>query len=209
MAGWSNISLNGRALAWSLLLAVGAGIVSGLVPGLAAMRLNLVDQLKTGSRAVAGAGRTRWLRNVFAVSQIALAVALVIGAALMSKGLTAMLHSADPYNSGQLLTFNIHLPVARYDTPRSRPPGRTKAWKSCALCREWSAPRCPLRSQRLTMAGSTKPDRESPARSRPVANRAAAAGERGYFGAFHIPLHLRTLVGFSTPATICVRSRWP
>ncbi|HEX3470417.1 MAG TPA: ABC transporter permease, partial [Silvibacterium sp.] len=61
MAGWSNISLNGRALAFSLLLAVGAGIVSGFLPALEAMRINLVDQLKAGSRTSTGAGRTHRL----------------------------------------------------------------------------------------------------------------------------------------------------
>ena len=92
MAGWSNISLNGRALAFSLLLALLAGVVSGFAPALEAMRINLVDQLKSGSRAVTGTARSHKLRNVLAVAQIALAVALVIGAALMSKGMLGMLH---------------------------------------------------------------------------------------------------------------------
>ncbi len=56
MAGWSNISLNGRALAFSLLLALGAGIVSGFAPALEALRVNLVDQLKSGSRGHCGSG---------------------------------------------------------------------------------------------------------------------------------------------------------
>jgi putative ABC transport system permease protein len=120
MAGWSNISLNGRALAWSLLLAVGAGLISGFAPALVAMRMNLVDQLKSGSRAIAGTGRSRWLRNVFAVAQISLAVALVIGAALMSKGMMAMMHSADQHNPARMLTFSVHLPAARYDTPQKQ-----------------------------------------------------------------------------------------
>jgi putative ABC transport system permease protein len=54
MAGWSNISLNGRALAFSLLLAVLAGVVSGFAPALEGLRINLVDQLKSGSRARGG-----------------------------------------------------------------------------------------------------------------------------------------------------------
>ena len=45
LAGWNNISLNGRALAFSLLLAVAAGAISGFAPALAALRVNLVDQL--------------------------------------------------------------------------------------------------------------------------------------------------------------------
>ena len=104
MAGWSNISLNGRALALSLSLAILAGIVSGFAPALQALRVNLVEQLKAGSRSVAGPGRGHKLRNILAVAQISLAVALVIGASLMSKGMLAMLHVADRYQPAQTLT---------------------------------------------------------------------------------------------------------
>jgi len=117
MAGWSHIALNGRALALSMLLAIGAGVVAGFAPALQALRMNLVDQLKSGSRAIAGSGRSRWPRNVFAIAQISLAVALVIGAALMSKGMTAMTHSSDRYDPSHMLTFSVHPPAARYDKP--------------------------------------------------------------------------------------------
>ena len=116
MAGWSNISLNGRTLALSLGLAVLAGIVSGFAPALEALRINLVNQLKSGSRSVVGSRRSSKLRNLLAVAQIAMAVALVIGAALMSKGMLGMLHLADPYHPNRTLTFGVHLPAARYDT---------------------------------------------------------------------------------------------
>jgi predicted permease len=120
MAGWSNISLNGRALFFSLLLAISAGIVSGFAPALEALRINLTEQLKSGSRSVVGAGRSRKLRNILAVAQISLAVALVVGAALMSKGLMSMLHLADRYQPDQMLTFDLHLPEERYDTPEKK-----------------------------------------------------------------------------------------
>ena len=115
-AGWSNISLNGRALALSLLLAVVAGAISGVAPALEALRLNLVDQLKSGSRAVVGSGRSHRLRNLLSIAQISLAMSLVIGAALMCKGMWALLHLGDRYQPTQALQFNLHLP-ARYDTP--------------------------------------------------------------------------------------------
>ena len=135
MAGWSNISLNGRALAFSLLMAVGAGLVSGFTPALEALRINLVDQLKAGSRAVVGAGRSRKLRNVLAVAQVALAVALVIGAALMSKGMMGMLHLADAYQPNRTLTFDAQLPPARYDTPQKQ-----AAWYAESLARVRALP---------------------------------------------------------------------
>jgi putative ABC transport system permease protein len=128
LAGWSTISLNGHAMAYSLLLAVAAGLACGLLPAMEALRVNLTEQLKSGSRAVAGATHGRWLRTGFAVAQIALAMTLVVGAALMAKGMGSMLHAADRYNPGQTLIFDVHLPAKRYDTPEKQ-----AAWQSAAL----------------------------------------------------------------------------
>ena len=133
MPGWSNTSLNSRTLAFSLLLAVGTGVVTGIVPALEALRLNLVDQLRSGSRGTTGSRRSHPLRSIFAVAQIALAVALVIGAALMSKGMNSLLHVADDYNPTHVLTFRPTLPHKRYDTPQkmaawyARQPGQAAA----------------------------------------------------------------------------------
>jgi putative ABC transport system permease protein len=120
MPGWSNTSLNGRALMFTMLLAVTAGVVSGFAPALEALRVNLVNQLKSGSRSSTGSGRTHRLRSIFAVTQIAFAVALVIGAALMSKGMDTMLHVADSFNPNKALVFAVSLPNDRYDTPEKR-----------------------------------------------------------------------------------------
>jgi putative ABC transport system permease protein len=120
MPGWSNTSLNGRVMAFSLLLAVAAGLISGIAPAVEALRLNLVEQLRSGSRGTTASRRSGRLRSIFAVSQIALAVALVIGAALMSKGMFRLLHLADVYQPDKVLTFIVNLPPARYDTPRKQ-----------------------------------------------------------------------------------------
>ena len=120
MSGWSNTSINGRVLAFSFGLAALAGLIAGMIPAAESLRVNLVDQLKSGSRSSIGSGGTHRLRNIFAVAQIALAVALVIGAALMSKGINAWLHAADFYQPGKMLTFSVALPIARYDTPQKQ-----------------------------------------------------------------------------------------
>ncbi|HVZ83400.1 MAG TPA: ABC transporter permease [Terracidiphilus sp.] len=130
VAGWSNISLNGRGLLFSLVLAVGAGVVSGFMPALEALRVNLAGQLKAGSRSSIGSGHSRRLRSFFAGAQIAFAVALVIGAALMAKGMEAMLHLADAYEPGKVLTFSVDLPDTRYDTPQKQ-----AAWYAASVDR--------------------------------------------------------------------------
>ncbi|HTW81826.1 MAG TPA: ABC transporter permease [Terracidiphilus sp.] len=117
--GWQNTQLNGRALAFSLLLAVVAGVVATIAPALEALRISPAEQLKAGSRSQVGGGRAR-LRTVFAVAQISLAVALVIGAALISKGTDALLHKIDVYSPQHALIFNVNLPESRYDGPGKR-----------------------------------------------------------------------------------------
>ena len=189
MAGWSNITLNGRALVFSLLLAVAAGIVSGFAPALEALRINLVEQLKAGSRAVVGSGRSRRLRNVLAVAQISLAVALVIGATLMCKGMLAMLHMADRYQPTQTLTFNVHLPVARYDTP-----AKLAGWYDQSLAKLRALPGA-ARSD-VTSAlpysdwgwidGCQIENRPQRSGDSPSALRLPVSA--GYFGAFQIPI---------------------
>jgi putative ABC transport system permease protein len=114
VAGWYTIHLNMRALFFSALLAVAAGVISGLAPALEALRINLVDQLKSGSRTETGGSRNHRLRNFFATAQIALAVALVIGSALMCKGMWSTLQFANVYHPRQVLIFDVTLPKTRY-----------------------------------------------------------------------------------------------
>ncbi len=120
ISGWTNISLNGRALAFSLFLALAAGLISGLMPALKALRVDLVTQLKAGSRTTSASRETHRLRDLFSVSQIAFSVLLVIGAALMCKGMWSMLHVADVYQPKQVLTFHVDLPAGRYAADERR-----------------------------------------------------------------------------------------
>ncbi len=189
ITGWSNISLNQRAMALSLLLAVGAGAISGFAPALAALRVNLVDQLKSGSHAIAGAGRSRWLRHLFAVAQIALAVVLVIGAAMMARGMAGMLHAADRYDPAHMLFFTVHLPAARYDTPE-----KVAAWQNASLEKLRTLPG--VKGAELTTTPPLSDFEmldDCQIENRPLVPGKFQSALRitvspGYFAAFHIPL---------------------
>jgi len=188
LVGWSNISLNGRVLVFSLLLALGAGVVSGLLPALAALRVNLVEQLKSGSRGIAGAGRARWMRNVFAVAQISLAVALVIGAALMTKGVTVMFHAGDRYNPSHVLIFDVHLPAARYDTPEKR-----AAWQNASLEKLRALPGVQHAALSTGLPLASYGSEDCQIENRPLAPGKFQSALRlhvsdGYFAAYSIPL---------------------
>ena len=188
MSGWSNISLNGRAFAFSLVLALLAGLVSGIAPALEALRINLANQLKSGARSTIGSGHRRWLRNVFAVAQISLAVALVIGAALMAKGMNAQLHVADAYTPEKILTFEVALPDKRYDLQKQ------VAWYTDTLAKLRSLPG--VTHAEITNALPYSDygwNREFQIENRPTApgkdqNALNVIVSSGYFSAFHIAL---------------------
>jgi putative ABC transport system permease protein len=189
MPGWSNTSLNGRVMVFSLLLAVGAGLISGFLPALEALRVNVMEQLKAGSRGATGPSRTHRLRNLFAVAQISLAVALVIGAALMSKGMWSMLHLADGYHPDKILTFNVTLPPARYDNPR-----KLAAWYADSLTKLRALPGVTHAEVSSALPYSDNGWLQDLA----IENRPVIPGKfqsalhlqvsQGYFDAFHIPI---------------------
>jgi putative ABC transport system permease protein len=184
--GWDNISVNGRALTFSVLLAVFSGIVAGLAPSVEALRLRLVDQLRAGSRQSTGRSR---LRSIFAVAQISLAVALVIGAALMAKGMNSMFHQADIYSPEKILTLHPDLPAKRYDTPEKQ-----AEWYTAALDRLRPLPgvaRVELATAlpytdsgwQLDLAIENRP--ATPGKLQTVVRLAITPG---YLDAFHIPI---------------------
>ncbi len=117
LAGWSDIHLSLRTFAYSIAVAVAAGLLAGVAPALAGMRVNLVEQLKAGSRSVSASSRSHTWRNVFAGAQITLATALVAGAACIAASMYTMLHATERSAPRQTLIVTAYLPTAHYATP--------------------------------------------------------------------------------------------
>lgn len=80
----SNISIDGRALAFTTAVAVLTGLLFGLVPALRNSRFQLGESLKEGGRNLAGSGHQR-LRNLLVVAETALSLILLIGAGLLIR----------------------------------------------------------------------------------------------------------------------------
>jgi predicted permease len=80
-------SMTARTLVSSLLLTLATGVIFGLAPALQATRPRLNESLKEGSRGAAVGTPHHRVLNVFVVSQIALAMVLLICAGLCLKGL--------------------------------------------------------------------------------------------------------------------------
>jgi hypothetical protein len=77
-----SVSVDAPVLGFTLAAVLVTTLLSGTAPALSASRAALSEGLKDGVRGTGGGpGRTR-LRSAFVVSEVALAVLLVIGAAL-------------------------------------------------------------------------------------------------------------------------------
>lgn len=99
------------AFAASLLCGLGFGTVPALVAG----RLGTQGVSMGGSRGTEGGGRLR-LRRGLVATQVALSLALLVGAGLLARTLRHLMEVDLGYRTEQLATFSISLPDRRYDS---------------------------------------------------------------------------------------------
>jgi putative ABC transport system permease protein len=107
-----DITIDGRVLAFTALVAMISGMLFGLVPALQASRTDLQPALKEGGRdSRVGTG---WLRHALVVSEIAASVALVAAAMLLARSFTELLDVNSGFNPSRVLTLRTSLPPSRY-----------------------------------------------------------------------------------------------
>jgi putative ABC transport system permease protein len=111
------VALDGRVLLFTGSITILLGLLFGLAPAIQAARPALHGMLKDGVRTShGGAG----LRATLVVSEVALAIVLLIGAGLMLKSFRRWI-SVDPgFKAERVLTLGVSLPNARYGTPEQR-----------------------------------------------------------------------------------------
>ncbi|HEX8671260.1 MAG TPA: FtsX-like permease family protein, partial [Longimicrobium sp.] len=108
-----------RALAATLVLAVGAALVFGVAPALAATRADLTGALKDG--ALSGAPRRARLQGALVVAQLALALFLLITSGLFLRSLDkANRANVGLDTSAHVLALSFDLGLLGYDAPRAR-----------------------------------------------------------------------------------------
>lgn len=121
IAGVKNIRLDSSAIAFTALVAALTGIVAGLIPALhVGTALNLNDALKTGTRGSSAAPVRHRLRSLLVVSEVALALVLLVGAGLMVSGFRNLLNRYPGYESQSVLSMRVTLPARKYADERQR-----------------------------------------------------------------------------------------
>jgi putative ABC transport system permease protein len=114
VAGWYQMDVDLRLVAFTAVLAIAAALVFGLIPALQASRPRLTETLKEGGRgSTAGAARLR-MRRGLVVGEMALALPLLVAAALSVLTVHRFLNGPQGFNPDGLLTMRLELPNARY-----------------------------------------------------------------------------------------------
>jgi putative ABC transport system permease protein len=111
-------AMNARVLAAAFALSVLTGILSGTMPAFRASRTSLTASLNDGTRLAGGV--PAGLAGVLALSEIALALVLLIGAGLMIQTVVSLTRVNPGFNARGVAAAAIALPGARYPRPEQR-----------------------------------------------------------------------------------------
>src|SRR5258706_15084082 len=79
------VGIDKTALAFTVLVAMATGIFCGIAPALRAFRTELQEALKSGSRGSTQSRGEQRTRSVLVTCEVALALALLVGAGLMPR----------------------------------------------------------------------------------------------------------------------------
>ena len=113
------IAIDGRVLIFTLVVSAVTGLVFGLVPALHTARFQLFPALKEGGSTPAGGERNR-LRRAIVVSEMALTLALLVGAGLLMRTFWRLTDVDPGFDQDNLLTFQISVPSSQVDDPTRR-----------------------------------------------------------------------------------------
>ena len=111
-----HVTVDGRVLLFSLVLAVLTGVLFGLAPALGLARADLHDSLKEGGRGASGGRGGERLRRSLAVAQIALAVMLLVGSGLLIRSFSNLTHGQIGFAPDHVLTAQLRAAGERYDS---------------------------------------------------------------------------------------------
>ncbi|MCM2256761.1 MAG: hypothetical protein NDJ94_13955 [Vicinamibacteria bacterium] len=119
MPSWLNLGLDFRVVAFASAAALVAGLGFGLVPALRRSRIDIVEPLKAGARESGMCAESLFQRGLGA-GQVALGVALVAGATLLTQRLTRLQSASPGFDEVPLLSLRTYLSGDAYDAPAAR-----------------------------------------------------------------------------------------
>lgn len=115
-----NPALDWQAMLVTAAVAVGTGLLFGIVPALAVGRADTQSTLRDESRGSSESAEARRFRGVLVAAQLALCVSLLVGTGLLTRSLWGMTGASLGFEPEGVLTGVIQLPVRDYTEPDAR-----------------------------------------------------------------------------------------
>jgi predicted permease len=113
------INLDAKVLGFTLLVSLLTGVIFGLAPALQASKVNLNESLKEGGKGSPGGVRSG-VRNLLVVSEVALALVLLVGAGLLINSFARLSKVDMGFTPDHLLTMRVVLPQSKYPDQAKR-----------------------------------------------------------------------------------------
>jgi len=110
------IAVDSSVLGFTLAVSLLTGVIFGLAPALQASRPDLNETLKDSGRSATGGAGHRRVRSLLVVSEIALALVLLVGAGLLVRSFLKLQAVNPGFNPQNLLTGRISLSDSKYET---------------------------------------------------------------------------------------------
>jgi putative ABC transport system permease protein len=103
-------------LAYVSMLALATGLLFGVAPAVWTSRRLPADALKEGGRGGSAGGRMRRWGDVLVIAEVALALALTVGAGLLVRSFQRLQHVDGGFDGTGVLAVSLTLPRSRYET---------------------------------------------------------------------------------------------
>ena len=114
------IGMDARMFGFTVLILVATGLGCGLAPARQLSKPNLTEALKEGGYRSVGSSGRKPFRSLLVVSQVALALVLLIGAGLLIQTVVRLLQVDPGFDPHNLMEFNIQLSQKRYPESAER-----------------------------------------------------------------------------------------
>jgi predicted permease len=114
LARLSGIHMDTRVLLFVLVVSVLTGIAFGMAPVWIAARADVAEALKEGGRGTTLSTVGHSIRKLLVTSELAVALVLLVGAGLLIKGFSRLRSMNPGFNSADVMTMYLQLPMTRY-----------------------------------------------------------------------------------------------
>jgi putative ABC transport system permease protein len=116
----SDVTLDGRALAFTAAVTLLTGVIFGLVPALQASMPNLSETMNDTGRGSTEGRRRQFARSALVVMEVASALVLLVGAGLLIKSFWRLQNVNPGFNPAGALTLSVSLPRTKYPEDAQR-----------------------------------------------------------------------------------------